>query len=247
VLLLVLLALPVSYQRLVGCEVRLTLQGDRLRAATAERVAERFGGAFGAHEVRVRPLARSVGFVVSAIVAPRPGAEVDAMAAAFAGELAAEGVAVRHETRPVRKRVSGNVGTLARARAVELRLRVKGRGLAAIVEEIRRDFMLAGAESVRVSPSADGRETRLVVKLVPGEGRSADGHLMIVFEAGPDDSTNIPHTLLLRDDPRDSTATSGQRRERIERRLREEGFEGDVRVLKDGIVILVRRPPARSR
>jgi hypothetical protein len=226
-----LLALPVSYQREVGCEVLLTLKGDNLRPAAAQNAAQELARAFGASEVRVRALMDGPGYVLSAQVAPRPRAQAEAMAAVLAGRLADDRVAVEHEARPVTKHESRSVGRLAGEMFVSVRLGGPGRSLAEIARDLRRQLVGAGFDSTRVTLSPDGGE--LTIRPQHDSGAyPALLALRVVFEREDGDS------LVITSLQGDAKAAREMMTNLVKLMIKQRGVEADVYADEEGHLIV---------
>ena len=111
-LVIVALLLPISYQRVVGADVHLTVRAEHIAPDAARSMAQEFGENLGASEVLVQPFLASGRLDLSAHSDQRRTGLVQATASLLADALADEGFQVRQETRPVKAVVKGRVADL---------------------------------------------------------------------------------------------------------------------------------------
>lgn len=156
--LFVAFGLPVSFDKTVGHDVTLTLEGGGVDAARAGAIAREMKTLLGADAVRVEAQAGDAGasYRLAASLPSRDGAAVRHAAEALAGALNGAGIAARAEVTPRVERVSGTVVAYAADRAV--RIATDGKSDAQIETEIRDALAAAGigAADVSVSTAADG-------------------------------------------------------------------------------------------
>ncbi len=154
--------LPVSFDKTVGHDVMLTLEG--VDAARAAAIAREMKTILGADAVRLEADAGGAGmsFRLAARLPSRDGAAVRRNAEALAGALSGAGIAARAEVAPRVERVSGTVVAYAADRVV--RIATDGKSDTQIETEIRDALAAAGidAADVSVSTAADG-ETKVEI------------------------------------------------------------------------------------
>ncbi len=154
--------LPVSFDKTVGHDVLMTLEG--VDAARAAAIAREMKTILGADAVRLEADAADAGvsFRLAASLSSRDGAAVRRNAEALAGALNGAGIAARAEVAPRVERVSGTVVAYAADRVV--RIATDGKSDARIETEIRDALAAAGidAANVSVSTAADG-ETKVEI------------------------------------------------------------------------------------
>jgi hypothetical protein len=188
VMALILVAVPVSYQRTTGHEVRLALGAAALGAAQVSAIARELGAVLGAKSVQAWN--QDGRLELRAFVPAGSRRAAGATANAFARQLAAKGYGASATTRVVRERVSGSVYAFARDQVITIR--TDGMSAAELEAEIRRRFAEAGVPDAEVSVT-DAGEGRREVKLKvnrDGEAGSAGAHdpipgLVLTKEGAP--------------------------------------------------------------
>jgi type IV pilus biogenesis protein CpaD/CtpE len=158
---LVLLAVPISYERTTGQEVNLALQGA-LEPAGLTAIAGEFKSALGAEHVTAR--VENGTTILSAMMPARKGAAAAVLAQAFAKELGSKGYAATASSRVVKERVSGNVYAYAADQMITIES--AGKTAAQLEEEIKDRLAAAGVPDARVSVTdeAGGRKVKINVE-----------------------------------------------------------------------------------
>jgi len=164
-----LLMFPVSYQRTVGYDVALSLDGAKIAQTQVKGIARGFQEALGAQGARVEASMEN-GRLAYVLKAPAPG-DVRERARAFARELNARGYVASVETTPRRETVSGNVYAYAMSRVIEVS--TDGKSAAEIESEIRQRLTEAGVTNMEVSVTDVGDQQREVK--VNAEHQVVDG------------------------------------------------------------------------
>lgn len=164
---LAMLVIPISYQRVTGHRVAVTLGGPNLEMEQLAGVAQQMKALLGVEQVRVegRDAGGAPSFEMSAEVAPDAGRRAEAIAKGFAHELAALGYVASARTEPIREQVSGNVYAFARDQVI--RIQADGKSPAQLETEIRQKLAEAGVTNAQVSVTgekSDGKE-KLQVKI----------------------------------------------------------------------------------
>ena len=148
---LVLLVVPISYERVTGSEVTLTVSGPHLGIDQVRGIAQQLETHLHAGGVMVR--AESEGgptrFVLTSTVPAGSGVNAGAVARAFAGELSKLGYTATASTAPKRERVSGTVYAYARDRVIEINM--DGKSAPQLESEIRQRLADAGVVNAQVS------------------------------------------------------------------------------------------------
>jgi hypothetical protein len=170
------LVVPVSYDRVVGHDVALTLAGKNLDASELQAVARDFKSALGAGPVRVEAQGSDAGthYVLHATSPRRAGAEVQRATAEFARGLAAKGYAASVQVAAHRERV--RYPAMAYALDQIINISVDGKSAAELESEIRSRLAAAGVPDAQVSVTdrpEGGREVRMEMKR-EREGGSAN-------------------------------------------------------------------------
>jgi hypothetical protein len=151
VMAIVLLAVPISYQRTTGHEVKLTLSGDGLDAARAAGIAKELKTALHAQSV-VAMEANDGGKDALTLTATVPGgdaASAQVVAETFARSLEAKGYHATSAVRPIREKVSDSM--VAYARDNLIRIPVDDKSAAELEAEIKNQLAMAGLPDAKVS------------------------------------------------------------------------------------------------
>ena len=164
---LIAMIVPVSYDRVVGQDVALTVAGKGIGDREIAGVAQGFEGALGVNGVTVEALSGNdlPSFVVRAMLPKRSGAAAQRSTAEFARELAAKGYAASVHVTPHRERV--RYPAVAYAFDEIIRISVEGKSAAALQQEIQDRLAQAGVPDAHVSVSdrPEGcREVRVTVE-----------------------------------------------------------------------------------
>jgi hypothetical protein len=156
-----LLVIPISYQRVVGYDVALTLGGSTLEVDRIREIAQQFKGLLRADHVTVRAVDTGrPEFVLDVTVPAGSGRSAGAVARAFAAGLVKMGYAASATTSPKKERVSGTVYAYARDRVIEINL--DGKSAAQLESEIRQRLAEAGVTDARVSVTDLGGDHRKI-------------------------------------------------------------------------------------
>jgi len=158
---LVLLAVPISYERTTGQEVTLALQGN-LDPSGLTAIAGEFKAALVAEHVTAR--VENGTTVLSAMMPVRKAAVSAVLAQAFAKELSTKGYAATASSRVVKERVSGNVYAYAADQMITIES--AGKTAAQLEQEIRDRLAAAGVPDAKVSVTdeAGGRKVEINVQ-----------------------------------------------------------------------------------
>src|SRR5437016_1940049 len=164
---LVASAVPVSYQRVTGHDVALTLTGKGIGTQELRAVAQDLKNLLGSGAVMVNASAENGGsaYVLRTTSAKRAGTEVQHAAAEFARSLAAKGYSASVAVTPHRERV--RYPAVAYAFDQIIRISVDGKTAAALEAEIRDKLSQAGVPNAQVSVTdhpGGGRDIRLTVE-----------------------------------------------------------------------------------
>jgi hypothetical protein len=164
---LVAMAIPVSYEKVVGQDVALTVTGKGIGDAEIVGVAHGFQAALGANGVRIEALsgADSPSFVLHAALPKHSGADAQRSTTEFARALAARGYSASVQVSPRRERV--RYPAVAYAFDQIIRISVDGKSAAALEQEIRDRLAQAGVPDAQVSVTdrpEGGRDVRLKVE-----------------------------------------------------------------------------------
>ena len=162
---LALLIVPISYDKVVGQEVSLTLSGPGLDKATLETVADRLSDALEDVPVTLAveqsPAGKS--YTLSAVAPGNRPARARAAADALVSGLEERGWTASAEVHPKRERVSGNLYAMARDNVIQVS--IDGKSDDELEAEIRDALLAAGIPDAQVSvtTSADGEHQTLEV------------------------------------------------------------------------------------
>lgn len=166
-LVLVASVVPVSYQRVTGHDVALTLTGKNMGSQDLRAVAQDLRALLGSTGVTVNASVDGgpPRYVLHATSTKRAGADLQRAADEFARALAAKGYAASVAVTPHKERV--RYPAVAYAFDQIIRINVDGKSAVALEAEIRDRFAQAGVPEAHVSVTDrpdGGREVRLTVE-----------------------------------------------------------------------------------
>ena len=171
-----LLAVPISYTRVVGHDVSLTLANVQ-DVAKAAGIAKEMKSALSAENIMVNANTSTGGTALTfdAFVPNTAGVNAEARAQAMASALTARGFAATATTKVRTEKVSGSV--YAYAKNLTIKIETEGKTAAQIEAEIRQQFAAAGVNNANVSvtDSDKGRKVEITA-----ENHGEPGH-----EGGP--------------------------------------------------------------
>jgi type IV pilus biogenesis protein CpaD/CtpE len=161
---LVAMVVPVSYDRVVGQDVALTIAGA---AKDVPAVAQGLKAALGSKDVMVEAISGDSGprFVLHTTLPKRSGQDAQRATMDFARDLAAKGYSASVQVTPHRERVRNPAVAYAFEQIINIS--VDGKSAAALEQEIRDRLAQAGVPDAQVSVtdrSDGGREVRLKVE-----------------------------------------------------------------------------------
>jgi maltose-binding protein MalE len=165
---LIAMVVPVSYDRVTGQDVALTVAGKGIGNQEIAGVAQRLKGALGAKgSVLVEAVSGDAGprFVLHTTLPRRSGADVQRATLDFARDLASRGYAASVQVTPHRERV--RYPAVAYAFDQIINISVDGKSSAALEQEIRDRLAEAGVPDAQVSVTdtpQGGHEIRLQVE-----------------------------------------------------------------------------------
>lgn len=164
---LVALVVPVSYDKITGQDVSLTVAGNGIGQAEIAGVAHGFKGALHAGSVAVEARAEDGGttYVLHTTMPKHLTADMRQATADFAKDLAAKGYAASVAVTPHRDRVT--YPAVAYAFDQIIRISVDGKSSAALEQEIRSRLAQAGVQNAQVSVTdrpGGGQEVRVNVQ-----------------------------------------------------------------------------------
>ncbi len=164
---LVAMVAPVSYERVVGEDVALTVTRKGIGNREITGVAEEFKGALGGNGVTVEVVSNIAvpGFVLRTTLPKRSSADVQRSTAEFARGLAAKGYSASVRVTPHRERVRHPGVAYAFDQIISIS--VDGKSAATLEREIRDRLAHAGVPDAQVSVTdrpEGGREVRLTME-----------------------------------------------------------------------------------
>jgi len=164
---LVAMVVPVSYDRVVGQDVAVTVAGKGIGSQEISAVAQGLRGALGSKGVTVEALPGEAGsrFVLHTTLPRRSGPDVQHATMEFARELASKGYSASVQVTPRRERV--RYPAVAYAFDQIINISVDGKSAAALEQEIRDRLAQAGVPDAQVSVADrpdGGREVKLTVE-----------------------------------------------------------------------------------
>lgn len=228
---LILTIVPVSYQRVVGYEARLTMTGATT-ANSLKEIASQWQGLLGASGLETR--AEIAGGVVTTTLTahlPRqPRSAVAAAAASFARGLAAKGVKATANVEPRVEHALGSVYAMAAERLQEIRVDVRGKSEAQIEQEIRSRLQAIGMVDPEVKVTKTGNKTNISIHSdkAPTDKDALRG--LTIGDAPDGKATRIEiHP--------DHRMTDAETKAEIEKQLKARGVDADVQVSDGRITI----------
>jgi hypothetical protein len=164
---LIAMVVPVSYDKVVGQDVALTVAGKALGRAEVAVLAQGLKTALGVKDVMVDAFSAQDGprFVLHTTLPKRSGADVQRASMDFARELAARGYSASVQVTPHRERV--RYPAVAYAFDQIININVDGKSSAALEQEIRDRLAQAGVPDAQVSVTdapQGGREIKMTVE-----------------------------------------------------------------------------------
>jgi hypothetical protein len=164
---LIAMVVPVSYDKIVGQDVALTVAGKDMGHAEVAGLAQGLKAALGVKDVMVDALSPKDGprFVLHATLPKRSGDEVQRASMDFARELAARGYSASVQVTPHRERV--RYPAVAYAFDQIINISVDGKSSAVLEQEIRDRLAQAGVPDAQVSVTdapQGGHEVKLTVE-----------------------------------------------------------------------------------
>ena len=137
----VLLAIPISYERTIGYEASLALPA--VDPAECERIAGEFAKLLKTSEFNFNQDVTE-GTTITARVPVGSRRLVEGLAMAYTQALAARGLSARSAVVPITQRISGNVYAAAANEIIEIHVNRDGKTSGQIAEEIREQLAGAG-------------------------------------------------------------------------------------------------------
>jgi hypothetical protein len=164
---LIAMVVPVSYDKVVGQDVALTVAGKAIGRAEISGLAQGLKTALGVKDVMVDAFSAQDGprFVLHTMLPRRSGADVQRASMDFARELAAKGYSASVQVTPHRERV--RYPAVAYAFDQIISISVDGKSSAALEQEIRDRLAQAGVPDAQVSVTdapQGGHEVKLTVQ-----------------------------------------------------------------------------------
>lgn len=173
---LVLLFIPVSYDRLIGSELSLRLGGAEIAPGAIREIASELRVKLGAEKIRVEADAQS-GTTLTAEIPDASWRRVSRLAIDYARGLAGRGIQATPRVRPRFEKAHGNVYA-AIGSLVELRIQTEGKSDQEIAAEIQGQLVAAGMTDATVEVNRQDGHTEIRIeaqKTVTGEEGEEDG------------------------------------------------------------------------
>lgn len=229
---LLLLAIPFSYSRTTGYEVRLHVAPPASEAAALPDLADRMKEAFHVDRVTITT-DRGVTLSARLPLGSRP--RIQQGLATLAPAIAALGPSVRTEIDPVVERVSGTVYAMATQRIVNLHIDREGKSLAEIETELRDQLAAAGlpGADVKVTQDGDQMQMQMLWQCAPGDSSICPVDVNITMDGLPQGERKV--IKLTPDHP----LSDIELKQEIERQLRDQGMRNPSVEVRDGKVVSV--------
>jgi hypothetical protein len=193
VLVIASMVIPVSYDRVTGHDVALTLSGGDLPMEQVAGIAKDMKARLGAGSVSVQAEAGNAGmsFVLNATAADRSRAEVAEATSGLVHDLAAKGVSAAVSVAPHKERVRYPVAAYAWDQIIQIS--IDGKSAAQLEDEIRQRLAQAGVPDAQVSVTdapQGGRNVSLKVERLrssndPAEPREPMPQLVLTKDGAP--------------------------------------------------------------
>lgn len=188
VVVVALLVIPVSYDRVTGHQVALTLSGANVTPERLRGIAGEMRKALHADGVRVEANQTNdaVRYTLASTVPTGSGIDAGSAAQAFAAELSRLGYTASAEVTPIKEHVTGSVYAYARDHAIEIS--VDGKSASQIENEIRQGLASAGIPNAQVQVTeADGGkklQVKVEAKKTSGDGQPAEAPQLVLTRNG---------------------------------------------------------------
>ncbi len=224
---------PFSYPRLGGYDVVLAVTGSMAPDARSE-IARGFATAFETSPAAIDESAASTTFRVR--TSQRSRRALRTAAQSFAARLQTRGIDARTSVSPWTTTVSGNAYAFASGRIRKLLIEVHGRDNAAIERDLRSRLEAIGFRDADVTVRHDGARTSIVMRATDAQGRVQSTEFVNERRrnGAPDESPveiELPDLTDLESLPLD------QRRDAVERRLRDAGIDARVTIVNGALRI----------
>jgi len=220
----VLLFVPFSYERTVGQEVTLTLEGA-YAPADIRSLAGAFRAATASDAIQV---AAGETTTLRARLRGRSPAEATAIARAFTQSLAAKDVRATFAVTPWAEPESGTVYAQAVNRWRDIRVATAGRSEAEVERDVAAELERMGFRNPEVTFRRSGDSTEFRFDAGGGEGEEMQAHVERRIQGGggeePPIEVGLPDFSDLEGRP------DAEIKAEVERTLRERGIEAEVQV-----------------
>jgi hypothetical protein len=168
-----LLVVPISYNKVVGHEVAVSLNGSGMSRDLVDGLAAEFKAALHADAVNV-VVDESDGGTVYTLSAASPEKHAPAVSRAFSQALTSRGIPAESHSDPIRRKVSGNVYAMAYDNTFgsAIQVEIDGKSAEEIEAEILAHLEAAGFDA-RVSVTLEGDDHMKIE--VEAESEAPDG------------------------------------------------------------------------
>jgi hypothetical protein len=160
---LVLLFVPMSYNRLIGSELTLRLSNAEITPSAIREIASDLRAKLGAEKIRVEADA-SAGLTLTAEIPDASWRRVGKLAVDYARGLADRGLQAAPRVRPHFEKVQGNVYA-AIGNLLEIRVQTEGKSDQEIAAEIRDQLLAAGMTDATVEVNRQDGHTEMRVEI----------------------------------------------------------------------------------
>jgi hypothetical protein len=225
----VLAFVPVSYPALAGHDVALSVAGH-LAPSSLAAVARGLRAGVDGEGVRVE--ADGAGTTFRTRVHERSTRNVREAASAFAAVLRGSGLEAQVSVSPWTVRESGSVYGFASDRLVQILIEVRGRSSAEIEGEIAARLEAIGFNASLVLVEHEGGRTDVAIRATGPDGRLLETETSREL-SGPAAKVDPPIAIDMMEFADLDSLPPAERRDAIERRLRERGIHATV-TLEDG-------------
>ena len=184
-----LLVVPISYNKVVGHEVAVSLNGSGMSRDLVDGLAAEFKAALHADAVNV-VVDESDGGTVYTLSAASPEKHAPAVSRAFSQALTSRGIPAESHSDPIRRKVSGNVYAMAYDNTFgsAIQVEIDGKSAEEIEAEILAQLQAAGFDAT-VSVTREGDDGMKIEVQAESDGPQAatgdEAHIVLTKDGQP--------------------------------------------------------------
>jgi len=230
----ILLVIPISYQKTVGHDVALTINSPNLDAGQLQTIASQLKNALQAGNVSITQ-GNGGAPVLTARVSGRSRLPVERVAAAFAAGLSSKGIPAQARVSPRIERVLGSLYAYARDNIIDIHVTSKGKTPEQIQNEIVSQLEAAGVQDPKVEYKREGNKATLTVQMDKGSSGTPPvaancPQLNLTVDDQPPGGGDGQHKRVEVKVNRTPGMTDAQVKDEVQRQLKAQGVDADVSV-----------------